>query len=102
LYTNCKWYSQNLEYENVTVVLRGSSVEVHNSDLRQTLKGHGEVIAQGWVRYLVLYQTESCNLAERLQNKLDNQDLISASQCIEVLISDSSTVEEVPWLPCED
>jgi hypothetical protein len=83
------------------VVLKGSSVELYNSDLCHTLKGPGEVVAQGWVRYLVLHQTEPCILTERLKNKLGYQDFISASQCIEVLISDSSTVEEVRWLPRE-
>jgi hypothetical protein len=54
LYPHCKGYSQNLEYEKAKVVLKGSSVELYNSDLRQTLKGPGEVVAQGWVRYLVM------------------------------------------------
>jgi hypothetical protein len=77
------------------VMLKGYSVELYNSDLRHTLKEAGEVVARGWVRYLVLHPTEPCNLAKRLKNKLGCQDLISASPSIEVLISDSSTVEEV-------
>jgi hypothetical protein len=97
-YPHCKGYSQNLEYEKAKVVLKGSSVELYNSDLRQTLKGPGEVVAQGWVRYLVLHHKEPCKLAEKLKNKPGYQDFISASQCIEELISDSSTVEEVRWL----
>ena len=83
------------------MVLKGSSVELYNSDLRQTLKGPGKVVAQEWVRYLVLHQTEPCNLAERLKNKLGYQDLISASQCIKEQISAFSTVEEVRWFPRE-
>jgi hypothetical protein len=35
------------------MVLKRSSVELYNSDLRQILKEPGEVAAQGWVRYLV-------------------------------------------------
>jgi hypothetical protein len=101
LYPHCKGYSQNLAYGKAKVVLKESSVELRNSDLRHTLKGPGEVVAQGWVRYLVLHQTEPSNLAERLKNKLGYQDLISASYCIEVLISDSSTAEEVRWHPRE-
>jgi hypothetical protein len=81
------------------VVLKGSSVELYNSDLRQTLEGPDKVIAQGWARYLVLHQTEPCNLTQRLNIKLSYQDLISASQVMAVLISDSSTVEKVRWLP---
>jgi hypothetical protein len=73
LYPHCKGYSQNQEYEKAKVVLKGSSVELYNSDLPQTLKGPGQVVAQGWLRYSVL----------------GYQDLISASQCIEVLIADS-------------
>jgi hypothetical protein len=69
LYPHCKGYSQNMEYEKAKVVLKGSGVELYNSDLRQTLKRPGEVVAQGLVRYLVLHQKQPCNLAERLKNK---------------------------------
>jgi hypothetical protein len=98
LYPRCKGYSQHLVNGKAKVVLKGSSVELSNSDLGHTLKGPDEIVAQGWVRYLVLHETEPCNLAERLKNRLDYQDLISASQCVEVIISDSSTVEEVRQL----
>jgi hypothetical protein len=64
LYPHCQGYSQNLEYEKAKVVLKGSSVELYNSDICQTVDGPGEVVAQGWVRHLVLHQTEPCNLAE--------------------------------------
>jgi hypothetical protein len=101
LYPHCKGFSQHLAYEKAKVVSKESSDELYNSDLRHTPKEPGEVIAQGWVRYLVLYQTEPCNLAERLKNKLGYQDLISALQCIEVLISEFSTAKEVRWLPRE-
>jgi hypothetical protein len=98
LYPHFEVYSQNLEHEEAKMVLKGSSVGLYHADLRQTVKGPGEVVDQGWVRYLVSHQKEPCNLDERLKNKLSYQDLISASQCIEVLISDPSTLEEVRWL----
>jgi hypothetical protein len=91
MYSHCKGNSQNLEYEKAKVTLKRSSVELYNSHLRQILKGPGQVVAHGWVQYLVLHQTEPCNLAERLKNKLGY-----------MLISYSSTVEEVRWLPRED
>jgi hypothetical protein len=101
LYPYCKGYNKNLEYGKAKVVLKGSSVELYNSDLRQTLKGPGAVVDQAWIRNLVLHQTQPCNLAGRLKSRLGYKDLISASKSIEVLISDSSTVEEVRWFPRE-
>jgi hypothetical protein len=54
-----------------------------------------------WLTAAAATQTEPCNLAERLKNRLGYQDLISASQCIKEQISAFSTVEEVRWLPRE-
>jgi hypothetical protein len=67
LYSYCKGYSRNLEHEKAKVVLKGSSVGLYNSDLRQTLKGPGEIVDQGLEQYLVLHKKERCNLTEKLK-----------------------------------
>jgi hypothetical protein len=56
LYQHCKGYNQKVNYRKAKVVLKGSSVEQYNSDLHRTPKGSDEVVAQGWVRYLVLHK----------------------------------------------
>jgi hypothetical protein len=76
LYPHCKGYSQNLEYEKAKVVLKGSSIELDNSDSRQILKEPGKVVDQ--TAGTVFHQRELCILAERLKNELGYQGLISA------------------------